>query len=128
MSDTNQQLEAIQHLLAELLNAQQQSNRYIADLAEAISGVPRTEKVNQPKPEAEKPQPVDDEIDAAAATIEAASVAAVTLADLRNIFAEKSRSGKKDQLRDLLSGYGVKKLPELDEDKYSEVAQKAGEL
>lgn len=128
MNDTNQQLEAIQHLLAELLNAQQQSNRYIADLAEAISGVPRTEKENQPKPETEKPQPVDDEIDAAAATIEAEPVAAVTLADLRNIFAEKSRSGKKDRLRDLLSSYGVKKLPELDEAKYSEVAQKAGEL
>ena len=47
---------------------------------------------------------------------------------VREKLAELQKSGKRAQVQELIVGFGVKKLTEIPEDKYSELMQKAGEL
>lgn len=51
-----------------------------------------------------------------------------TLVQVREKLAELQKSGKRAQVQELIVGFGVKKLTEIPEDKYSELMQKAGEL
>ncbi len=52
----------------------------------------------------------------------------VTLEDVRAILAEISRSGKTQEVRALLKGFGADKLSDVPPEKYSELLQKAEEL
>lgn len=49
----------------------------------------------------------------------------VTLEEVRAILAEKSRSGKTAEVKQLLAEFGVKKLSEVDSSKYDELLKKA---
>lgn len=51
-----------------------------------------------------------------------------TLEEVRARLADLNRAGKRVQVKELLSSFGVNKLSEIKEDQYSEVMEKAGEL
>ena len=51
-----------------------------------------------------------------------------SLEEVRGKLAELNRSGKRAQVQEIISSFGVKKLSEISEDKYAEVMKKAGEL
>lgn len=51
-----------------------------------------------------------------------------TLVQVREKLSELQKAGKRAQVQELIAGFGVKKLTEIPEDKYSELMQKAGEL
>lgn len=123
--------ERVEDLLANLIREQQQTRDAILSLAEALAGVradvergastvkPDTAKDAEPEPASAKetPSPAAPE-----------GQEAVDINRLREAFAAKSRDGKKAELRELLSSYGAKKLPDLKESQYAEVLQKANAL
>lgn len=49
----------------------------------------------------------------------------VTLEEVRAVLAEKSRSGKTSEVKQLLTEFGVNKLSELDSSKYDELLKEA---
>lgn len=49
----------------------------------------------------------------------------VTLEEVRGVLAEKSRSGKTAEVKQLLTKFGVNKLSELDSSKYDELLKEA---
>lgn len=49
----------------------------------------------------------------------------VTLEEVRAVLAEKSRSGKTSEVKQLLTKFGVNKLSELDSSKYDELLKEA---
>ena len=51
-----------------------------------------------------------------------------SLAEVRGTLAALTKAGKRQQVHDLIRSFGVTKLPEIPEDKYAEVMQKAGEI
>ena len=53
---------------------------------------------------------------------------AYSLTDVRARLAELQKSGKRDQVRDLLGAFGAGKLSDVPEEKYGELMKKAGEL
>jgi hypothetical protein len=53
---------------------------------------------------------------------------AYTLVQVREKLAELQKAGKRAQVQELIAGFGVKKLTEVPEDRYTELMQKAGEL
>lgn len=61
-------------------------------------------------------------------TVSAPAFTAVTLDDLRTLFAAKAQAGKKTDLIKILSGYNAAKLPEVPEAKYAELKAKVEAL
>lgn len=119
--------ERMEDLLATLIREQQLTRDAVVSLAEAIAGV-RAE-VDAPAAPPKEAAPVACEPEQAeAAPADSAPEAAVDINQLREAFAAKSRDGKKGELKDLLTSYGAKKLPDLDESQYAEVLQKANAL
>lgn len=51
-----------------------------------------------------------------------------TLVDVRGKLGALTKAGKKAQVQELIQSFGVEKLSQIPEEKYSEVMQKAGEL
>lgn len=51
-----------------------------------------------------------------------------TLVQIREKLSELQKAGKRAKVQELIAGFGVKKLTEVPEDKYTELMQKAGEL
>lgn len=51
-----------------------------------------------------------------------------TLVQVREKLGELQKAGKRAQVQELINGFGVKKLTEVPEDRYTELIQKAGEL
>lgn len=117
--------ERVEDLLASLIREQQQTREAIVSLAEAIAGaradvdhgapMPKTDAAKEAEPTAVEEAPAKPE-------------PPVDINRLREAFAAKSRDGKKAELKELLSSYGAKKLPDLDESQYAEVLQKANAL
>jgi cell division septum initiation protein DivIVA len=120
--------DRVEDLLASLIREQQQTRDSIASLAEAVAGVRAevTEATPAPAKAAEEAPEAKAEPDAPAKDAEPEPP--VDINQLREAFAAKSRDGKKGELKDLLSSYGAKKLPDLDESQYAEVLQKANAL
>lgn len=54
--------------------------------------------------------------------------AVYTLMDVRAKLAELQKSGKREQVKGLLEGFGASKLSDVPAEKYAELMQKAGEL
>lgn len=121
--------ERVEDLLATLIREQQQTHDAILTLAEALAGVradvergastvkPDAAKDAEPAAAKETPSPAAPE-----------EQEEVDINRLREAFAAKSRDGKKARLKELLSSYGAKKLPDLKESQYAEVLQKANAL
>ena len=51
-----------------------------------------------------------------------------TLVQVREKLSELQKAGKRAKVQELITGFGVKKLTEVPEDRYTELMQKAGEL
>lgn len=51
-----------------------------------------------------------------------------TLPEVREKLASLQKAGKREQVKELIHSFGVKSLPEVPEDKYEELMEKAGEL
>lgn len=120
--------DRVEDLLASLIREQQQTRDAIASLAEAIAGV-RAEVVEaEPAPAKDAEEAPEAKAEPDAPAEDAEPEPPVDINQLREAFAAKSRDGKKGELRDLLSSYGAKKLPDLDESQYAEVLQKANAL
>lgn len=51
-----------------------------------------------------------------------------TLVEVREKLSELQKAGKRDKVKELLNSFGASKLPEVPEDKYEELMEKAGEL
>ena len=51
-----------------------------------------------------------------------------TLVQVREKLSELLKAGKRAKVQELIAGFGVKKLTEVPEDRYTELMQKAGEL
>lgn len=51
-----------------------------------------------------------------------------TLVQVREKLSELQKAGKRAKVQELIAGFGVKKLTEVPEDRYTELMQKAGEL
>ena len=118
--------ERVEDLLASLIREQQQTRDAILSLAEAIAGV-RAE-VTEAAPAKETEKAPEAKAEPEASPRDAGPEAPVDINQLREAFAAKSRDGKKEELKDLLTSYGAKKLPDLDESQYAEVLQKANAL
>lgn len=69
------------------------------------------ETVSVPEPVAEEPEPKK-----------------YTLVEVREKLSELQKAGKRDKVKELLNSFGASKLPEVPEDKYAELMEKAGEL
>lgn len=122
----------VEDLLASLIWEQRQTRDAILSLAEALAGVradvehgastvkPDTTIDAEPAAAKETPPP--------AAPEDQEEQEEVDINRLREAFAAKSRDGKKEELKELLSSYGAKKLPDLKESQYAEVLQKANAL
>lgn len=112
---------AVLDLLADLVKEQQTTRDAVITLAEAIAGKRRAvetavaEKPAEPQPEAPAPTPAPEQ------QPDAESAPSVTINDLRDLFATKSREGKKDELKAVLDKFGVAKLPQLDPALYADV-------
>ena len=61
-------------------------------------------------------------------TVEVPEETKYSLAEVRGTLAALTKAGKRQQVQDLIRSFGVTKLPEIPEDKYAEVMQKAGEI
>ncbi len=84
-------------------------------LAEAMmASQPKAKKPAAPAPEVEAPAP--------------APAANVTLVQVRARLAELSSEGKKEAIKKLMSDFGVSKLTEVPEEKYSELMTAAEAL
>lgn len=122
MDKTNELLqnliETVQDFCCDAINEQRATREAITSLAEAIAGVrAASQPAETPTPEsADAPEESDQE------------ASPVTVADLRELFAAKSREGKKEALKALLAQYGAKKLPDLPENALGEVQAKARAL
>ena len=51
-----------------------------------------------------------------------------TLVQVREKLSKLQKAGKRAKVQELIAGFGVKKLTEVPEDRYTELMQKAGEL
>ena len=51
-----------------------------------------------------------------------------TLVQVREKLSELQKAGKRAKVQELIAGFGVKKLTEVPEDRYTELKHKAGEL
>jgi hypothetical protein len=95
-------------------------------LVQAILHLAESMKTNRPaesveKPKAKKPTPAPTpEVEAPAAN--------VTLVQVRARLAELSSEGKKDAIKKLMTDFGVSKLTEVPEEKYSELMTAAEAL
>ena len=78
----------------------------------------------------EAPEPVKQEepIEAQGAAPEPVKDKKYTLVDVREKLSELQKAGKRDKVKELLNYFGASKLPEVPEDKYEELMEKAGEL
>lgn len=65
----------------------------------------------EPEPEAPQPEPI-----------------VYSMTDVRGVLSNLTKAGKKAQVQELIRSFGVDKLPQIPEDRYPEVMQKAGEL
>lgn len=65
----------------------------------------------EPEPEATQPEPI-----------------IYSMTDVRGVLSNLTKAGKKAQVQELIRSFGVDKLPQIPEDRYPEVMQKAGEL
>jgi hypothetical protein len=96
------------------------------ELVQAILHLAESMKTNRPaesveKPKAKKPTPAPTpEVEAPAAN--------VTLVQVRARLAELSSEGKKDAIKKLMTDFGVSKLTEVPEEKYSELMTAAEAL
>ena len=111
--------ERMEYFLAEILDRLTTMDEHIVQLAEAIAGKRQQvekeiqqEQVEAPIPSFE-PEPEPE---------------AVTLADLRDLFAEKGRAGHKQRLFEILGEFGASKIPQVPEDQYSALAEKVRAL
>ena len=120
--------DRVEDLLASLIREQQQTRDAIASLAEAIAGVRADVVESAPAPAKEAEEVPEAKAEPDALAKDAEPEASVDINQLREAFAAKSRDGKKAELKELLSSYGAKKLPDLDESQYAEVLQKANAL
>lgn len=113
--DKNQ--TAVLELLAQIIEEQQKTRSAITDLAEALAGV-RKEVVD----DAPAAEPAPEPALAPAPEPTPKPAAEVTLADLRKLFSEKSKAGKKEELKKLLfEKFGATKLPEVNAENYAEL-------
>jgi len=117
-----QMYDTLEYLGTELLKSQQATREAIVSLAEAIAGVRQAKAVTPPAPESKpaaqpsaQPEPIE-------------APKPVSIDEVREVFADKSRAGHKDALKALLDSYGAKKLPDLAQDKLAEVLAKAQTL
>jgi len=116
-------------LLADLIHEQQKTRAAITDFAEALAGVKR-EAAPEPVPSAEEkpaePAPAEP---APAPALDRSNSApedrTAYLAKLRKTFAAKSKEGKKSELKALLESFGAVKLPDVNEENWPELLEKA---
>ena len=108
-------------LLADLIHEQQKTRYAITQLAEALAGV--RHEVTGEEPAVEAATAVEEAVAEEPAAPEAEDV---TLADLRQTFADLSKSGKKGALRELLlAKHGETKLTNIDQEHYAELKREA---
>lgn len=82
--------------------------------------------IELPREEVKESETVSQEKKAAAEPEEDAS--SYTLVDVRAKLAELQKSGKRDQVKELLESFGAGKLSDVSEERYAELMEKAGEL
>lgn len=106
--------ERSEYFLAEILDRLTTMDEHIVQLAEAIAG--KRQQVEK-QMEKERPAPAPEP-----------EPAVVTLADLRELFAEKGRAGHKARLFEILGEFGASKIPHVPEEQYSALAEKVRAL
>jgi len=111
-------------LLADLIHEQQKTRAAITDLAEALAGVKREAAPETAPAVEEKPaEPVTaPALDRSNSDPEDRTA---YLAKLRKTFAAKSKEGKKAELKALLESFGAVKLPDVNEENWPELLEKA---
>jgi hypothetical protein len=91
----------------------------LRSLADNLQTLVDTSGMNESKPEnTQKPEPAPD----------APAESPVTLEQVRAVLADKSRSGKTVEVRDLLKRFGAEKLSEINPDKYPDLLKASEEL
>ena len=97
----------------------------ILHLAESMKTTRPAESVEKPKAKKPTPAPTPEVVEAPAPTEPAP---AVTLVQVRARLSELSSEGKKEAIKKLMADFGVSKLTEVPEEKYSELMSAAEEL
>lgn len=116
-------LATLEYLGTEMIKYQQATRDAVVSLAEAIAGVrQKVEQGKTPPPET-NPEPAVE-----ITSVDETKTEPVTINQVRELFAEKSRAGHKDALKAILESYGAKKLPDLPTDKLAEIKAKAESL
>ena len=96
-------------------------------LAESIEAVVNAAVDNAPSTTADMPITTPTTTDASTAT-DTPPEKAITLVELRAFVAERSTPENRPKIKEMLTRYGVKKLTELTEDKFSAVMREVAAL
>lgn len=75
-----------------------------------------------------EPEPVEEPAKAETPEPEKMKTKTYTLVDVRAKLGELQKSGKRDQVKELLKSFEAAKLSDVPEEKYAELMEKAGEL
>lgn len=75
-----------------------------------------------------EPEPVEEPAKAENLEPEKKETKTYTLVDVRAKLGELQKSGKRDQVKELLKSFDAAKLSDVPEEKYAELMEKAGEL
>ena len=96
-------------------------------MEEGSQKIKKNETDNEEKHGEETPERLPESPQAAGQVPETESPAC-TLVDVRAKLSELQKSGKREQVKQLLEAFGAKKLSDVPEEKYGELMKKAGEL
>lgn len=110
--------------MPEIKEAKKRTRKHTAKEAPEEEVPAEEAKAEKPDEEAKEEAPAEEETKEEAAEEEKP----LTLADIKALGVELSRNGKKEEVKAVISSFGVKALSEIPEEKYSEVVTKLEEL
>ena len=109
--------------MPEIKEAKKRTRKHTAKEAPEEEVPAEEAKAEKPDEEAKEEAPAEEETKE-----EAAEEKPLTLADIKALGVELSRNGKKEEVKAVISSFGVKALSEIPEEQYSEVVTKLEEL
>ena len=110
--------------MPEIKDAKKRTRKHTAKEAPEEEVPAEEAKAEKPDEEAKEEAPAEEETKEEAAEEEKP----LTLADIKALGVELSRNGKKEEVKAVISSFGVKALSEIPEEQYSEVVTKLEEL
>lgn len=110
--------------MPEIKEAKKRTRKHTAKEAPEEEVPAEEAKAEKPDEEAKEEAPAEEETKEEAAEEEKP----LTLADIKALGVELSRNGKKEEVKAVISSFGVKALSEIPEEQYSEVVTKLEEL